>query len=85
MGPIRFMCATHPHFDHISGLRKVLVRFKGSVAEFWDSGFRYTSATYRALLDEVVKQAPLLRLIRSTSGAPSRTPPSGLHCRPGFV
>jgi beta-lactamase superfamily II metal-dependent hydrolase len=67
-GPIRFMCATHPHFDHISGLKKVLVRFQGTVSEFWDSGFRYTSATYRTLLEEVIRQAPALRLVRPTSG-----------------
>lgn len=68
VGPIRMMCATHPHFDHIRGLRQVLTRFRGSVVEFWDSGFRYTSTTYRSLLEEVVAQAQTLRFIRPTSG-----------------
>ncbi|MBA4169633.1 MAG: MBL fold metallo-hydrolase [Chloroflexi bacterium] len=68
-GPIRFVCATHPHFDHIRGLRAVLRRFRGQVTEFWDSGFRYTSTTYRALLEEVMDQAREgLRFVRPTSG-----------------
>ena len=67
-GPIRFVCATHPHFDHIRGLRDVLRTFRNSVAEFWDSGFRYTSATYLRLLEEVETQAPGIRFIRPTSG-----------------
>jgi beta-lactamase superfamily II metal-dependent hydrolase len=65
---IRFVCATHPHFDHIKDLKDVLVHFKGKIAEFWDSGFRYTSATYRSLLAEIVSQAPGIRLVRPTSG-----------------
>jgi len=66
--PIRFVCATHPHLDHIRGLRKVLQRFDGKVMEFWDSGFRYTSATYRTLIEEVVRQSASIRFIRPTSG-----------------
>lgn len=65
---IRFVCATHPHFDHVKDLKDVLVHFKGKVAEFWDSGFRYTSATYRSLITEIVSQAPGIRLVRPTSG-----------------
>lgn len=67
---IRFVCATHPHFDHIAGLRTVLTAFDGQVDEFWDSGFRFTSTTYRALIEEVERQAGAsgLRLLRPTSG-----------------
>lgn len=67
-GALRWVCATHPHFDHISGLRQILRQYAGRVQEFWDSGFRYTSATYRKLLEEVVTQAPALRFMRPTSG-----------------
>jgi beta-lactamase superfamily II metal-dependent hydrolase len=67
---IRFVCATHPHFDHIAGLRKVLTTFDAQVDEFWDSGFRFTSTTYRGLIEEVERQgkASGLRLVRPTSG-----------------
>lgn len=39
---IRFVVATHPHSDHIRGLRHVIKSFP-DVGEFWDSGFRFTS------------------------------------------
>jgi len=67
---LRFVCATHPHLDHISGLRKVLTSFAGRVEEFWDSGFRFTGTTYRNLIEEVEKQGLLhrLKLLRPTSG-----------------
>jgi beta-lactamase superfamily II metal-dependent hydrolase len=67
---LRFVCATHPHWDHISGLRRVLEEFGGSIDEFWDSGFRFTSATYRDLIEVVVdhSQTQGLRLVRPTSG-----------------
>ena len=67
---LRFVCATHPHLDHIAGLRKVLTTFAGRVDEFWDSGFRFTGTTYRNLILEVEKQGSAhgLRLLRPTSG-----------------
>jgi len=68
---LRFVCATHPHWDHISGLRRVLTTYETRVDEFWDSGFRYTSTTYRGLMEEVERQArlgPPLRMLRPTSG-----------------
>lgn len=63
---LRFVCASHPHFDHIRGLRDVVRAFAGQVGEFWDSGFRFTSATYEALIEEVERQR--IRFIRPTSG-----------------
>lgn len=67
---VRFVCATHPHWDHISGLRRVLNHFAGRVEEFWDSGFRFTSATYRELMVTVADHSRAfgLRLLRPTSG-----------------
>jgi len=67
---IRFVCATHPHSDHIAGLRALLRAFDGQVDEFWDSGFRFTSTTYRNLVEEVEKQAVTwgMRFLRPTSG-----------------
>lgn len=68
---LRFVCATHPHLDHIAGLRRVLTDFKGRVDEFWDSGFRFTGTTYRNLITEVESQGRDhgLRLLRPTSGS----------------
>lgn len=66
---IRFVVATHPHSDHIRGLRQVVRSFP-DVGEFWDSGFRFTSLTYRRLIEEVEDQAGWngLRFLRPTSG-----------------
>jgi beta-lactamase superfamily II metal-dependent hydrolase len=63
---LRFICATHPHSDHIDGLKQVLRGFGGPVDEYWDSGFRYTSATYHKLIAEV--EARQIAFIRPTSG-----------------
>lgn len=66
---IRFVVATHPHSDHIRGLRQVIKSFP-DVGEFWDSGFRFTSLMYRRLIQEVESQADWngLRFLRPTSG-----------------
>ena len=69
-GRLRFVCASHPHLDHIAGMRALLVAQAGQVEEFWDSGFRYTSATYRGVIDEVVRQS--LQFVRPTSGFETR-------------
>jgi competence protein ComEC len=66
-GPIRFVCATHPHYDHIRGLDAIIAAYSTRIEEFWDSGFRYTSATYRGLLDDLGSY-PAIRFMRPTSG-----------------
>ena len=63
---LSFICATHPHFDHIKGLKRVAEAYAGHVGEFWDSGFRFTSATYQSLIQEVERQR--IRFVRPTSG-----------------
>ncbi len=67
-GRIAFVCATHPHLDHTRGLRQTLRSFP--VSEFWDSGFRYASKTYEALIEEVEHQAEHQGLVflRPTAG-----------------
>ncbi|MEL7208259.1 MAG: hypothetical protein AAGK32_08535 [Actinomycetota bacterium] len=45
--------ATHPHRDHIGGLNKVLRTYRDHIAEYWDSGYRYTGADYQRLVNEV--------------------------------
>lgn len=67
---LRFVCATHPHWDHIRGLPEVLTAFAGNIDAFWDSGFRYASTSYRTIIEEVGRQAGnrQLSFIRPTSG-----------------
>jgi beta-lactamase superfamily II metal-dependent hydrolase len=63
---LRFVCATHPHIDHIRGIPKILQRHRGQVEELWDSGFRYTSKTYNRIMKKVESQG--IQFIRPTSG-----------------
>ena len=66
--PLPLVVATHPHFDHIRGLGAVVTKYGGVIGEFWDSGFRYTSATYRGLLDLIAARSGAIRFVRPTSG-----------------
>lgn len=45
------MIATHPHADHIGGMKKVFDTFR--VKKFLDSGQAYSTATYEKLLLEI--------------------------------
>lgn len=63
---LRFICATHPHFDHISGISPFLRNQKYWPEEFWDSGFRHKSKTYTGILESLVLQG--IRLARVSSG-----------------
>jgi beta-lactamase superfamily II metal-dependent hydrolase len=47
---LRFLCATHPHADHISGIRAMILDECFTPHEFWDSGFRHSSQSYRGIL-----------------------------------
>ncbi len=62
-----FICATHPHSDHIKGIPKFLKDPDHCPKEFWDSGFRHNSKTYRKILGEVAKNNDV-RMLRVTSG-----------------
>ncbi len=63
---LRFVCATHPHIDHVRGIEKLLKAYDGQVEDFWDSGFRYTSRTYNGIVKEIERQG--IQLLRPTSG-----------------
>lgn len=43
--------ATHPHADHIGGMKKVMEAFR--VKKFLDSGQTYSTATYERMLREI--------------------------------
>lgn len=62
---LAFICATHPHYDHISGISKV-INSQYCPHEFWDSGFRHNSQTYSRILEDVI--AKNIRMLRVSSG-----------------
>ena len=63
---VEFICATHPHRDHILGINSLLTEKEFVPAEFWDSGFRHNSNEYRTILT-TLKSLPT-KTIRASSG-----------------
>ncbi len=63
---LRFLCATHPHLDHIRGIEPLLKSDKYRPAEFWDSGFRHNSSTYHDILDTLLRER--IKVVRVSSG-----------------
>lgn len=61
-----FVCATHPHADHISGINSFLEDETYHIKQFWDSGFRHKSQTYIKILESLLFQE--IGLIRVSSG-----------------
>ncbi len=60
------MVATHPHADHIGGMKKVLATFR--VKKFLDSGQIYGTATYEKLLREIQdNKTPYIKAVRGQS------------------
>lgn len=67
---LAFICATHPHGDHISGLKNVITWClkKGiKIHQFWDSGFRHVSKTHYDIIN-LLCENPSINFIRPTSG-----------------
>lgn len=64
---LEFVCATHPHSDHILGIPKILDTFQGNIQEFWGSGFRHNSGTYANIIEKI-ELDPNIRFFRVTSG-----------------
>ena len=69
-----FICLTHPHSDHLFGMKDVLEGFceTGIPAamrprQFWDCGFRYNTARYLDLL-QYLSDHPEVQFIRVASG-----------------
>jgi beta-lactamase superfamily II metal-dependent hydrolase len=63
---VEFICATHPHKDHILGINSLLTDTDFAPTEFWDSGFRHNSNIYRTILTTL--QSKSIRTIRASSG-----------------
>lgn len=63
---LAFICATHPHLDHISGIEPLLEDDTYQPREFWDCGFRHNSLTYKGILETVAGSD--VQMIRVSSG-----------------
>lgn len=63
---LRFICATHPHLDHINGILPFLQDKEYQPEEFWDSGFRHSSSTYLSILETLSSEK--IQMIRISSG-----------------
>jgi beta-lactamase superfamily II metal-dependent hydrolase len=81
---LTFLCVTHPHVDHISGVREMILDESFTPRVFWDCGFRHSSQTYRGVLMALQERnVPLERVasgmecyfgtVRVTALAPSVT------------
>ncbi len=62
---LAFVCATHPHYDHIKGIPDI-IESRFYPHEFWDSGFRHNSQTYSNILEGVISKR--IRMVRVSSG-----------------
>lgn len=63
---VAFVCATHPHYDHVAGIQTLLTTPETRPTEFWDSGFRHQTVTYQRILETVASQG--IRMERVSSG-----------------
>ena len=63
---LKFICATHPHYDHICGIPKMMKHKKYCPEEFWDSGFRHSLVKYKELLEIVSEKN--IKMLRVSSG-----------------
>lgn len=64
---IKLVVATHPHEDHILGLKEVMENYPNSIGQFWDSGFRHNIDAWYELI-EYIKNRKNITFIRPTSG-----------------
>jgi len=68
---IHFICATHPHSDHILGMRALLqwcIDKDLAPKQFWDSGFRHVSKTHYDIIKLLQKHSDKIDVIYPTSG-----------------
>jgi beta-lactamase superfamily II metal-dependent hydrolase len=62
---VAFICATHPHLDHVAGIKKLLKDPLTKPREFWDSGFRHKTKTYLNILEALHQEKIPMRRISS--------------------
>jgi hypothetical protein len=66
-GSIPLVIATHPHGDHIDGMKQLLHYFRHRITEFWDPGYYHPIASYLQMMAEVERN-PHLLYAQPTSG-----------------
>jgi hypothetical protein len=59
-GSIPLVIATHPHKDHIGGMKDLLRNCRERITEFWDPGYFHTSKSYIDMMTEVERNKHLL-------------------------
>jgi hypothetical protein len=47
------VCATHPHHDHIAGMATFLDTWREHIGEFWEPGYRHSSASFFEMMNSV--------------------------------
>ncbi len=65
---LALVVATHPHYDHIAGLKSVIKEYPGQIDQFWDSGFRHNSVTWYNLIEHLTENEPETLIVQPTSG-----------------
>jgi len=65
---LALVVATHPHYDHIAGLKSVMKEFPEQIEQFWDSGFRHNSVTWYNLADYITETETDAQFLRPISG-----------------
>jgi len=65
---LALVVATHPHYDHIAGLKSVMKEFTKKIDQFWDSGFRHNSVTWHNLAEYITETEKDALFLRPTSG-----------------
>lgn len=65
--PIALVVATHPHSDHIRGMKELLKKHGDGIAEFWDPGYYHTSADYLEMMAEIEQRGRIV-YAQPTSG-----------------
>ncbi|MCK4582538.1 MBL fold metallo-hydrolase [Candidatus Bathyarchaeota archaeon] len=63
---LKFICATHPHIDHIRGIKNFIESSTTRPAKLWDSGFRHASQTYMKILRSALDHQ--VDVVRVSSG-----------------
>jgi hypothetical protein len=69
---IRWLVATHPHFDHIGGMTDLLSRYNGPgpaacVDEFWEPGYFFPTPSFHNLM-ATLESSPWIRRLQPTAG-----------------
>jgi len=65
---LALVVATHPHYDHIAGLKSVMKEYPGQIEQFWDSGFRHNSVTWYNLAEYITETETEAQFLRPISG-----------------